>query len=214
MKFDELAEPPPLDLVDRQILGVLQDDCKTPLARIGQLVGLSAPSVVERLRKLEGAGVIRGYHAVVSARHLGLDVTAFIGVSINYPKMIGTFEQVVASVPDVLECHHVTGDHTLLLKVKTRNTATLEQILSRIRSTPGVERTHTMIVLSTQAERTQIVVELPERQPGNGKAQRARRSRRREEQAPAPNGPAPRVHDDDVEGRASTHPTHARWEAD
>ncbi|MCC7538050.1 MAG: AsnC family protein, partial [Deltaproteobacteria bacterium] len=52
MKFDELAEPPPLDLVDRQILGVLQDDCKTPLARIGQLVGLSAPSVVERLRKL------------------------------------------------------------------------------------------------------------------------------------------------------------------
>lgn len=214
MKFDETQDAAAFDDVDRQILAVLQEDCKTPLARIGQLVGLSAPSVVERIRKLEGSGVIRGYHALLSARHIGLDVTAFIGVSINYPKMIGTFEQLVAELPDVLECHHVTGEHTLLLKVKTRNTATLEQILSRIRSMAGVERTHTMIVLSTQSERTQVVVEPEARLPPNGQPHRPRRSRRKEDPDSHSREPASSAVERPTDERISHRPSRPRWQSD
>jgi Lrp/AsnC family transcriptional regulator, leucine-responsive regulatory protein len=148
--------PLELDETDRRILAVLQEDCKTPLAKIGEAVDLSAPAVTERIRKLEEAGIVRGYHAVLDGRKLGLDITAFIGVSIDFPKMIESFEREVNSMPDILECHHVTGGYSLLLKVKTWNTASLEGLISRLRSIRGVLRTETMIVLSTRNERTHL----------------------------------------------------------
>ena len=147
-----------LDVTDLQILQTLQQDCKISLARIGEQVGLSAPSVIERIKKLEQGGVIRGYHALLESRHLGLDVTAFIGVVVDHPRGLGDFEERVASLEGVLECHHVTGQHTLLLKVKTESTSTLEQLISRIRQIPGVARTETMVVLSTHCERTQVPI--------------------------------------------------------
>lgn len=153
------SQLPELDAIDLQILAMLQEHCKVSLARVGEQVGLSAPSVIERIKKLEDSGVITGYHAAVDARRLGKDVTAFIGVSINHPRRLGQFEKIVESLDDVLECHHVTGQHALLLKVKTHNTSSLEQLISRIRSIEGVERTETMVVLSTHTERSQIVVQ-------------------------------------------------------
>src|SRR5581483_9226912 len=92
----------------------------------------------------------------------GLDITAFIGVIIGHPSVIGTFEQQVVALDDVLECHHVTGEYTLLLKVKTANTSSLERLISQIRSLDGVAKTETMVVLSTHTERVQIAVH-PER---------------------------------------------------
>ena len=151
-----------LDPIDRKVLAILQADCKTSLARIGERVGLSAAALLERIRKLERAGVITGYHAVVDGRRLGLDLTAFIGVSMNYPKMIESFERSVARIPYVLECHHVTGAHSLLLKVKTWNTHSLETLISKIRAIDGVQRTDTMVVFSTRTERTQVPVEREE----------------------------------------------------
>lgn len=149
---------PELDEIDLQLLSMLQEHCKVSLARMGEQVGLSAPSVIERIKKLEDSGVIIGYHAAVDARRLGKDITGFIGVSINHPKLIGNFEETVASLDDVLECHHVTGEHTLLLKIKTSNTSSLERLISTIRSIEGVARTETMVVLSTHTERAQIGV--------------------------------------------------------
>lgn len=154
MKFGH--QDPDLDDIDRHILRVLQENCKLPLAKIGEQVGLSAPSVIERIKKLEERGVIAGYRAILDARRLGKDVMAFIGVVMSHPKRILGFEREIADLHGVLECHHVTGHHTLLLKVKTENTTSLEQLISGIRSVPGVERTETMVVLSTQAERTQL----------------------------------------------------------
>ena len=142
-----------LDSTDRAILEVLQEDCKTALQEIGRRVGLSAPSVIERIKKLEQRGVIKGYHVALDARALGLTVGTFIGVSMNYPKGISVVEKKVLTLPEVLECHHVTGGVTLLLKVKTRDTGALETLISRIRAIPGVERTETMVVLSTRSER-------------------------------------------------------------
>jgi Lrp/AsnC family leucine-responsive transcriptional regulator len=155
MKFGS-GEELELDAIDLQILQTLQQDCKISLARIGEQVGLSAPSVIDRIKKLEHGGVIRGYHAALDSRQLGLDVTAFIGVLIDHPASIDEFERRVTALDGVLECHHVTGQHTLLLKVKTSDTSSLEKLISQIRSIPGVARTETMVVLSTHTERSQL----------------------------------------------------------
>lgn len=147
-----------IDDIDRRILSLLQDNCKRPLAKIGEEVGLSAPSVQERVKKLEDHGVICGYRAVLDARLVGKDVTAFIGVSIRHPRGIDVFEESINVLEDVLECHHVTGSYTLMLKVKSDSTSTLEELISRIRSIDEVERTETMVVLSTHTERTRVPI--------------------------------------------------------
>ncbi len=151
-------ESPQLDAIDLQILDTLQEQGRIPLVKLGEQVGLSSPSVIERVKKLEDGGIIAGYHASVNARQLGKDVTAFIGVSISHPKTIALFEQTVSQLDDVLECHHVTGQHTILLKIKTDNTSSLERLISTIRSIEGVSRTETQVVLSTHTERSTIVM--------------------------------------------------------
>jgi Lrp/AsnC family transcriptional regulator, leucine-responsive regulatory protein len=172
MKFG--GETPELDSIDLQILSILQVNGRIPLVKLGEHVGLSAPSVNERVKKLEDSGVIIGYHASVDARRLGKDVSAFIGVSIGHPKTIALFEEAVALLEDVLECHHVTGQHTVILKVKTENTASLEQLISTIRSIEGVARTETMVVLSTHIERGTIAVHHngDSHEPTNGRHRR------------------------------------------
>jgi Lrp/AsnC family leucine-responsive transcriptional regulator len=146
-----------LDQIDMQILALLQKHCKMPLAKIGQRVGLSAPAVIERIKKLEENGVIIGYTATLDARKLGCDITAFIGVLTSSPRGITDVENQIERRAEVLECHHVTGGYTLLLKVKTENTATLEALISDLRSIEGVARTETMVVLSTHTERPLLV---------------------------------------------------------
>ena len=148
-----------LDTLDMHILSVLQENCKLPLVKIGERVGLSAPSVIERIKKLEEGGVIRGYTAILDARKLGKDITAFIGVSINHPTLITKFETKIASFEDIQECHHVTGEYTLLLKVKANNTTSLEELIRQIRSIEGVERTETSVVLSTFTEGLWLALE-------------------------------------------------------
>lgn len=155
MKFNRNA--PELDATDRSILELLQENCKQPLAAIGEKVGLSAPAVVDRIHKLEEAGLIRGYTAVLDARGLGKDVSAFIGVAAT-PDSLRAVEGAVAGIDEVLECHHVTGVHTLMLKVKTENTASLERLIEEVRSLDGVSRTETMVVLSTHTERWRIAL--------------------------------------------------------
>jgi Lrp/AsnC family transcriptional regulator, leucine-responsive regulatory protein len=155
MKF--VDEQYDLDQIDIQILTLLQEHCKMPLAKIGQQVGLSAPAVIERIKKLEESGVITGYAATLDARKLGCDITAFIGVLTATPRGISDVEAQIDSRPEVLECHHVTGGYTLLLKVRTANTTTLEELISHLRSIEGVARTETMVVLSTHTERQLVL---------------------------------------------------------
>ena len=145
-----------LDAIDRGILEGLQENCKQSLAVLGEKVGLSAPSVVDRIHKLEEAGVIRGCTAQLDARRVGKDVTAFIGVSTDRPAAIRSVGHAVVLIDEVLECHHVTGSHTLMLKVKTRSTETLEGLIDGVRDLDGVTRTETMVVLSTHVERSRI----------------------------------------------------------
>src|SRR4029077_4765560 len=117
---------------------------------------------------------ITGYRAIVDGRRLGLDITAFIGVIVSHPSRIGNFERQVATLRDVPEGHHVTGEYTLLLKVKTWNTSSLERLISQIRSLDGVARTETLVVLSTHTERVQLAL----RAPASAPAAPAKRTRR------------------------------------
>ena len=160
-----------LDSIDRKLIAALQVNCKTTLGEMGKLVGLKPPSVMERVRKLETAGVIKGYHAQVDPRLVGHDITAFIGVTIQYPKGADDFKDLLAD-PRILECHHVTGRHTLQLKVRTHNTVELEKLIRRLRSLDGVENSETTVVLSTWSERMYAPVGTSEDDGGNTRAKR------------------------------------------
>lgn len=145
-----------IDQIDRQILDLLQQNGRMSISEIGERVQLSPPSTADRIHKLEERGIIRKYTALLEARRLGKDVLAFIGVLVSHPQGIRNFESAIVKFPDVLECHHVTGDHTFRLKVRTRNTRTLEEIIREIRSIEGVTKTTTEVVFSTTFEHTEV----------------------------------------------------------
>lgn len=141
-----------LDPLDLKILSILQSHGRSHLADIAKEVELSSPAVMERVKKLEAHGVIKGYQAVLDAKKVGKDITAFIGVSISHQRYIDEFASRMVRQHDVLECHHVTGDESFILKVRTANTDSLEKLLGEIRSVEGVTQTVTKLVLSTPKE--------------------------------------------------------------
>lgn len=141
-----------LDPLDLKILSILQSHGRSHLAEIAKEVELSSPAVMERVKKLESHGVIKGYQAVLDAKKVGKDITAFIGVSISHQRYIDEFASRMVRQHDVLECHHVTGDESFILKVRTANTDSLEKLLGEIRSVEGVTQTVTKLVLSTPKE--------------------------------------------------------------
>lgn len=155
---------PNVDKVDTHLLMMLQENGRVSQHDLARSVGLSAPAVGERVRKLEERGVIRRFTAVLDAKKLGRDITAFIFVGINGSRYFSEFRRHVEDCPEVLECHSVTGQGSHLLKIRVENTAALEQLLADIQAWPGVQWTTTSIVLSTLKETT--VLAFPgEREP-------------------------------------------------
>ncbi|NUM73211.1 AsnC family transcriptional regulator [candidate division KSB1 bacterium] len=154
-----------LDEIDIKILKILQVRGRTKRNELAEHVKLSIPAVSERLRKMEERGVIRSYNAVVDSRKVGLGLTAFIFVmaesSVFYSQIIGSSQ----SEPEILECHAVTGEGSHILKIKTQSTATLEKLLSRIQSWPGVKNTRTSVVLSSPKEETVVTLAHLEQAP-------------------------------------------------
>jgi Lrp/AsnC family leucine-responsive transcriptional regulator len=158
-----------LDHTDLKILYILQNNGRTRLADIAGEVELSPPAVMERVKKLEASGVIKGYQALVDGKKVGKDITAFIGVSIGNQRDIDQFARAMLRYNDVLECHHVTGDESFILKVKSANTGSLEKLLGQIRSVEGVTRTVTKIVLSTAKEGQALDLDAGLTEIANGK---------------------------------------------
>jgi len=148
-----------LDEIDLTIIDVLQQSGRTRRNDLAERVGLSLPSVSDRLRKLEKLGYITGYHATVDAKRLGKDITAFVFVTVDSSRHYHQFIEHAAAQDDILECHAITGEGTHLLKVRTANTASLEKLLSRIQAWSGVVSTRTDLVLSTAKETFHIKVE-------------------------------------------------------
>ncbi len=147
-----------MDAVDDRILDLLQADARLTQQEIAKRVGLSQPSVAERIRKLEEARVILGYVARVDPLKLGKDITAFVGVGIEHPKYFDGFAKKVMGIPEVLECHRVAGQDSYLLKIRTENTGTLDRLLvETLRTIPGVTRTQTTIVLASVKEHSHLL---------------------------------------------------------
>lgn len=147
-----------IDEIDLKILNELQKNGRIKRNELAQMVGLSVPAVSERMKRLEDAGIIKGYTTLLDSKKLGKDITAFVFVSIDSSKNYPLFIERVLEVDEILECHSITGEGSHLLKVKTENTSTLEKLLARIQSWPGVTGTKTNIVLSTIKETTKIKI--------------------------------------------------------
>jgi len=146
-----------MDAIDRRIVDLLQTDARLTQAQIALKVGLSQPSVAERIRKLEERRIVIGYAARVDPRKLGKDITALIGVAIEHPRFFDAFARKVLQESEILECHRVAGPDSYLLKVRTDNTGTLDALLvERLRTLPGVTRTQTTIVLCTVKEDSRV----------------------------------------------------------
>ena len=161
-----------LDQIDLKIISILQNNGRCHLAEIAKEVDLSSPAVMERVRKLETSGIIKGYQAVLDPKKVGKDVTAFVGVSVAHQKYIDGFAAFMMRQCDVLECHHVTGEESFILKVKTTNTDSLEKLLGDIRSLEGVTGTVTKVVLSSVKESQRL--ELDNGVPKNSRKKVAR----------------------------------------
>ncbi len=142
-----------MDHIDLKLLGHLQRNAKLSYAELGRRVGLVVSTVNERLKKLQARGIIRAYVAVVNPKALGLDICAFVQVLIAEPDLESVFVEQMDELPEVQECHCITGAFSYLLKVRVRDTAHLETFLrAKIKSLAGVARTETMIALSTSKE--------------------------------------------------------------
>ena len=145
-----------LDPIDHRLLEILQKNARTKLNEMAQQLGLTIPTISERIQKLEERGFIKGYTTILDAKRLGKDITAFITVSIDSSKHYQMFVERARETEEILECHSVTGEGSHLLKVRAENTNALEKLLSRIQSWPGVLSTKTSVVLSTIKESTVI----------------------------------------------------------
>jgi Lrp/AsnC family leucine-responsive transcriptional regulator len=141
-----------IDEIDLRILRTVQHEGRKKRNELADEVHLSLPSISDRLRKLEERGILEGFHAKLDPKLMGLDVAAFILVSVESSSHYSEFLQAANNHPEVLEVHAITGDGSHLLKIRTWNTSTLEHLLSQIQLWPGVKSTRTSVVLSTHKE--------------------------------------------------------------
>jgi len=150
-----------LDAIDLQILDLLQDNARVSQAEIARIVGLAPSAVLERLRKLEGRGVIRGYAAHLDPKALDQRLLAFVALRTTDRPGEARVAQALVAVSEVLEIHHVAGDDCLLLKVRARDPEHLSQILrDRLGMVEGVRSTRTTIVLESIKETTKLPIAL------------------------------------------------------
>jgi Lrp/AsnC family transcriptional regulator, leucine-responsive regulatory protein len=140
-----------LDANDLEIISALQDDARATYAEVAARVGLSASAIHDRVRKLEQAGVIRGYRAVVDPEAVGLGITALVEATPFEPGQADDLPDRVADFPEVEDCYSVAGEASYILKVRTRSTGALEDLIRRLRENAGVA-TRTTIALSIPFE--------------------------------------------------------------
>jgi Lrp/AsnC family transcriptional regulator, leucine-responsive regulatory protein len=141
-----------MDAVDRKLLAILADDATIAFRELGRRLGLSAPSVYERVKKLKSQGAIRRTTIEIDGEAIGCPLLAFVHVTTEgwgkTPEMLAITED-----PRVEELHSVAGDTCMILKVRCEGTLALEQLLKRVYDMPGVRNTRSYISLNTYLER-------------------------------------------------------------
>ena len=147
-----------LDTIDRKILSELQKFGRKSASHIAEKIKVSVPTITERIKKLQETGVIVGFQAVLDPSKIGLDVAAIItiisGSSQHYKEVTLAAEE----TPEVVQCFSTTGNGSHTLLVNTKNSYTLEELLRKIQSWPGVIRTETQIILSSYKDGVKIPI--------------------------------------------------------
>ncbi len=146
-----------LDDANRRLLGELQEDARLSLAELGRRVGLSSPAVAERLQRLEAAGAITGYRAVVDPRALGFSLTVIIRIR-PAPRELRKVAALAQETAEVVECHRVTGDDCYVMKAHVRDVEHLEEVIDRFAI---FGQTTTSILQSSPVPGRGVAVESP-----------------------------------------------------
>jgi DNA-binding Lrp family transcriptional regulator len=144
-------ELPEIDAIDRRILAELQQDGRMTNVELARRVGISAPPCLRRVRRLEEAGIIRGYHADTDPQLLGWEIAFFVIVGLESQKeaALAAFESMVADWPQVRECHMIRGGGDFLLKLVARDTAQENELTRRLTEAPNVARVQTLQTIRT-----------------------------------------------------------------
>ena len=148
-----------LDEVDIQLLNLLQKDGRMTNADLAKSVGLSPPSVLQRIRTLEKSGLIKTYTAVLDAERLGLKITAltFINLALHQEQPIERFRRSILDIPEVLECYHVSGEYDFVLKIVVRDMRAYELFIrEKLSKIKGIGKIHSSFVLGTPKYTTHI----------------------------------------------------------
>ncbi len=141
-----------MDAVDVKIIECLKANARENASVVGSKVNMSVSAVIDRIRKLESTGVIKQYTVVLDNEKLGLDITAYISVSMEHPKYNDAFVKFVSEHPNIVECNYITGDADFLLKICTHSGKGLENLVNEIKALGGISYTKTQVVLSTHKE--------------------------------------------------------------
>lgn len=141
-----------MDAIDQRLVAALRANGRSTYAELARLVGLSAPAVHERVRRLEQTGVVTGYHAAVSPLAIGLGVTALVSIYQTERAEQDDVAEALRRIPEIEDCWFVAGDEAFVVKVRTTDVDALERVLGELRRTPGVARTRTTVALSTRWE--------------------------------------------------------------
>ena len=147
-----------IDDINRHLLAELQDDARVSIAELGRRVGLSSPAVADRIQRLEQFGVIRGYHADIDPRALGLVLGAIVRVR-PAPGQLKNVAELAQRTPEVVECHRITGEDCYILRAHVRDVGHLEEVIDHF---VALGQTTTSIMQSSPVERRGIDLE-PER---------------------------------------------------
>jgi len=151
-----------LDPTDKLIMQILQEEGRLSNAELARRVNLSPPATHARLRRLEEGGYIRQYAALLDREKVGFDMLCFVQISLqlHQPQQVEAVRAAIREMPEVLECHHVTGEYDYLLKVVIHNRKDLERfVLERLTPVPGVARIHTSLVLTEVKATTALPVD-------------------------------------------------------
>ena len=151
-----------LDKINRKILEILQNDSSITNADLAKRIGLAPASTLERVKKLETAGVMRKYVGLVDQEKVGKGITVFVEVSLvnHTASAISTFTRAITAIPEVLECHHLAGDKDFLLKVVTNSISQYRDFaLDKLANLEGIGRVHTLFSLHTVKSTTAIPID-------------------------------------------------------
>jgi len=139
-----------VDMIGMKILRELQMNARSTFSEIGRKVGLSSPAVAERVKKMEESGIINGYHTDINPGTFGHQIAAFITL-ITRPEKYSKFYSVAEDTKEIVECHHISGDESFLLKVVSGSISHLEEIVEKLGK---FGETKTSIVLSSPIQKT------------------------------------------------------------